>query len=90
MSTVSVHLSEDQKAHKATFHAQTVEDGRPCDLDFEIPQDLYEVLVEYTRLGNPDLVLMLFHENNTFKWSVMSESWLKKYSNTSNGDQYVV
>lgn len=90
VSAVSVCLDEGQKAHKATFHAQTVEDSKRCDLDLEIPQNLYDTLVEYTKLGNPDLILMLFHENNTFKWSLMSESWLKQYSNMNNIDKYVV
>jgi hypothetical protein len=90
VNTVSVHLCEGQKVHKATFHAQTVENSQHCDLDFEIPQDLYDTLVQYTKLGNPDLILMLFHEKDTFTWSLISESWLKQYSNMNNIDRYVV
>ena len=90
VNKVSVYFCEDQKVHRATFHAQTVEDNVNCDLDFEIPEDLYDTLVRYTRVGDPDLILMLFHEKDSFKWSLISESWLKHYSNVNNVSQYVV
>jgi hypothetical protein len=90
VSMVSVRLCDGQKVHRATFHAQTVEDSQQCDLDFEIPQDLYNTLIEYTRQGNPDLILVLLHEDHRFKWSLMSQSWLRQYSNTDNINQYVV
>jgi hypothetical protein len=90
VSSIKVQLRECQNVHRATFHVQAVEDNQHCDLDFEIQQNLYDMLVEYTKLGNPDLILLLFHENNTFTWSLISESWVKHWSNIHNLDHYVV
>jgi hypothetical protein len=90
VSMVSVRLDEGQKLHKAIFQAQSVQDGQNCHLEFEIPQDLYDVLVEYTKLGNPNLILVLFHENNMFKWTLVDQSWFKHCSSTGNVYRYVV
>jgi hypothetical protein len=90
VDSVNVQLDEGQRVHKATFHAEAVDDKEHRDLDFEIPQDLFEVLVEYTKLGNPDLVLLLTHQNNSFRWSLLSESRLRQYSDTADLNQYVV
>jgi hypothetical protein len=48
------------------------------------------VFVDYTKLGNPDLVLLLFHENDSFRWSLLSESGLRQYSNSIGFSTYVV
>jgi hypothetical protein len=90
VSGVNVQLHEGKSVHKATFHAEAVDDNEHHDLDFEIPQDLFDVLVEYTKLGNPDLVLLLSHKNNSFRWSLLSESWLRQCSNMAGFKQYVV
>jgi hypothetical protein len=90
VSMVSVRLNEGQKVHKATFQAQSVQDGRHCCLEFEIQQDLYDVLVEYTKLGNPDLILVLFHENNMFKWTLINQSGFKQCLGTRDVYRYVV
>jgi hypothetical protein len=90
VSAVNVKVHEGQRVHLATFHVQSVDDNVHCEMVFEISQDLFDVLVEYSKLGNPDLVLLLFHENDSFRWSLLSESWLKRYSNLTGLNQYVV
>ena len=90
VSAVNVKLDDGERVHKATFHAEAVDDGKLHDLDFEIPQDLFDVLMEYTKLGNPDLVLLLFHENGSFRWLLLSESWLRQHSSMAGFIQYVV
>jgi hypothetical protein len=90
VSAVNVKLDDGQRVHKATFHAEAVDGSERRDLDFEIPQDLFDVLVGYTKLGNPDLVLLLFHENGSFRWSLLSESWLRQHSSMAGFSQYVV
>jgi hypothetical protein len=90
VSSVNVQLNEGQRVHRATFHAEAVGNNEHRDLDFEIPQDLFDVLVEYTKLANPDLVLLLFHQNNSFRWQLLSESQFRQCSNTAALKQYVV
>ena len=90
VGTINVRLREGELKHDATFHAKNPSDNLYYDLEFEIPQTLYEILVEYTKMANPDLILVLALENKVFKWSLVSESWLKNYSNKANPSHYVV
>lgn len=90
VSAVNVQLHEGQKFHKATFHAEAADDNEHRDLDFEIPQSLYDALVQYTKQGDPDLVFLLSHQNNSFSWCLLSESWLRQFTNAAGVNQYVV
>jgi hypothetical protein len=90
IGTISVRFHDGEPKHSATFHARRAENNQYCDLELEIPQTLYEILLEYTKMGNPDLILILSLENKEFKWSLISESWLKNYSNAKNAAHYVV
>jgi len=90
VSMISVCFSEGEATHKATFHAREIVGNQFCDLDFEIPQKLYDILMEYTKLDNSDLMLVLSVENKEFKWSLMSENWLRHYSNLNNANNFIV
>jgi len=90
VNMIRVRLCEGEKMHKAKFHAKSVGDNQYCDLDMAIPQKLYDVLVEYTKLDNSDLILLLSVENQEFKWSLVSESRLKQHSNKNSANAYVV
>ncbi|MDG6223416.1 MAG: hypothetical protein QCH99_09170 [Candidatus Bathyarchaeota archaeon] len=79
---VNVEFSESNQKYNAIFRAKQVDGGQMVDLDFDISQKMYEVLLEYTRLDNSDLLLVLQIENNEFTWSFVSESWLKQQSET--------
>jgi len=90
VSTVRVHLYKGDTRHRATFCAKETKDGPLKDLAMEIPQNLYEVLLKYVRLNNPDLILVLQVEGGDFKWGFTSEACLKQYSCRDNFRKYVV
>ena len=77
---VNVEFSESTQKYNAVFHAKRVDGGQMVDLDFDINQKLYEVLTEYTKLDDPDVLLVIQIENNEFKYSFVNESWLKQQS----------
>lgn len=91
VSRVNVQFHEGDKTHKATFHAKRVVDNHMQNLDLEISQSLYDFLVEYTKMDNFDLVLILHIENGGSKWCLMSENWLRNYHTSRNTNvQYVI
>ena len=71
------------------FRAKRVDGGQLVDLDFDISQKVYEVLVEYTKLDDSDLLLVLQIENNDVKWSFVSDSWVRQQSE-SKTHRYIV
>ena len=90
VSAVRVHLCNGDAKHKAIFCAKEVNNGSSKDLAMEIPKNLYEVLLKYVRLNNPDLILVLEADGGEFKWSFTSETWLRQYLNRDNFRRYVV
>jgi len=90
VSTVKVHFCKGNLKHKAIFRAKEAKDGQAKELAMEIPQNLYEVLLKYVQLNNPDLVLVLQVEGAEFKWGFTSETWLKQYSSGDNFRKYIV
>lgn len=86
---VNVEFSESTQMYNAIFQAKRVDGGQLVDLDFEISQKLYEVLVEYTKLDDSDLLLVLQIDSNDVKWSFVSESWIKQQSE-SKTHRYIV
>lgn len=87
---VHVHFCEGKEKHNAIFCAKETEDGPTRKFGMEIPQKLYEILLEYTKLGNPDLILILHVEGNDFQWGLTSESWLRHHSYGTDIKRYVV
>ena len=78
VNRVNVQRSEGKKAYSAVFNARRLEDNEVLDLDFEISRKLYDVLVEYTKLDDSDLLLVLHVEGDNFKWGLVSDSWLRQ------------
>lgn len=90
VSTVKVSYCEGKETHRAVFHAKGTAGGQSENLDLDIPQKLYEILVEYTKMGDSDLILVLHVEGNEFKWGLMSERWLRSYTKGKNASDYIV
>jgi hypothetical protein len=90
VNRVSVHFREDEKTHRAVFHARRAIDNKTEDLSIEINQRLYDVLVDYAKLDNYDLILILQIEGNSSKWCLVTENWLKHGASENNAGKYVI
>jgi hypothetical protein len=90
VSSVNVSLRKEESTQKAIFHALGVVDNKMEDLELEIPKGIYEVLVEYAKANDPELVLALYVEGSEFKWTTISETWLRHYVNERFAKTYVV
>ena len=75
---------------KAVFHARRVADNQPEDLNLEISQAVYDMLIEYTKLDKLDLILVLQINGDNAKWCLMSENWLKNQKSEVGKTQYIV
>jgi hypothetical protein len=89
VNRVNVRCSEGKKVYSAVFSAKRLEDNKVLDLDFEISRNLYDVLVEYAKLDDSDLLLVLHVEGDDFKWGLVSDSWLRQQAE-SKISRYVV
>lgn len=89
VNRVDVHRSEGTEMYSAVFSAKRLGDNKIIDLDFEISRNLYDVLVEYTKLEDSDLLLVLHFEGDAFKWCFVSEKWLR-HQIESKISRYVV
>lgn len=90
VSAVKVHFCEGKETHGALFHAKDTVGGQLEDLDMDISQKLYEILLEYAKIGDSDLILVLHVEGKEFQWALVSESRLKKYANENVAAEYIV
>jgi len=90
VSRVSVRMCEGEGVHRAVFHARRAIDNKIEDLNVEITRRLYDALVEYAKLDNDDLILILQIEGNSSKWCLITENWLKRGANGNNASKYVV
>jgi hypothetical protein len=88
--SVKVQIQEGGGMHKAIFHAKRVSDDALQDLDIEISQGTYDILVEYTKLDKLDLIMVLQIQGSSSKWCLMSEDWLEKQISSSGTARYVV
>jgi len=78
VSQVSVHFCGGERMQKAIFHAKTVLDGQLQDLHLDITRKLYNILVEYAKIGNPSIILMLRIEDKGFRWCLLDEKSLRQ------------
>ena len=78
VSQVKVHFCDGERLHKAIFHAKTVLDGQLQDLHLDITRKLYNILVEYAKLDNPSIILMLHIEDKGFRWCLLDEKLLRQ------------
>ena len=90
VSMVRVNFCKGNEKHSAIFHAREANGSPEQDLTMEIPQNLYETLLKYVSLNNPDLILVLQVEGTDFKWGLTSESWLRQHSFRDNFRDYIV
>jgi hypothetical protein len=90
VSTVRVRFCEGKEMHRAIFHGKDAVGGELKDLDLEISQELYELLVEYTKMDNSDLILVLHVENKECRWGMVHESWLRMFLCKDTIASYVV
>jgi hypothetical protein len=90
VNRVSVHFCESGRTHRAVFHARRAIDNKNEDLSIEINRKLYDVLVEYAKLDNYDLILILQIEGNSSKWCLITENWLKRGANGNDASKYVI
>ena len=90
VSMVRVNFCKGSEKHRAVFHAREAKDSPPKDISMEIPQNLYEALLKYVNMNNPDIILVLQVEGHAFKWGFTSESWLRHYSCRDGFQEYVV
>jgi hypothetical protein len=89
VNSVNVNLRQGREVHEAVFHAREMPFNRSCDLHFEIPHMLCDILIEYAKLDNQDAILVLNVKGNNFTWDIVSEAWLKQTSKTDDIKKYV-
>jgi hypothetical protein len=87
---VNVKVQEGADKLKAVFHAKRASDNTLEDLDIEISQETYDILMEYAKLDKLDLIMVLQIEGKTSKWCLMSEDWLRNQGRTAGCKSYVV
>jgi len=78
VNKVNVQIQEGNTDKlQAIFHAKRLPDNEPEDLNIEINQKLYDMLIEYAKMDKFDLILILQIQGDESKWCLMSENWLK-------------
>jgi hypothetical protein len=87
---VNVKINETADKIKAIFHAKQASDDTPQDLDIDINQKTYDILLEYAKLDKVDLIMVLQIEGADSKWCLMSEDWLKTQLSTAGSTNYIV
>jgi hypothetical protein len=88
--SVNVQIQEGVGKLKAIFHAKRVSDDALQDLDIEISQSTYDILLEYAKLNKLDLIMVLQIQGASSKWCLMSEDWLKNQLHNVGSAGYVV
>jgi hypothetical protein len=78
VNKVNVQFREGASVFKAVFHARKAKGTRFQDLEVEISQAAYNMLVEYAKLDSFDLILVLRIDGSESRWCLMNEEWLKK------------
>ena len=87
---INVKIQEGADKIKAVFHAKRASDNVLQDLDIEISQGTYDILIEYAKLDKFDLIMVLQIEGGNSKWCIMSEDWLKNQSRYVGSEGYIV
>ncbi len=90
VNKVNVQFQEDTDTLKAVFHARKAKDEHFQELEVEISQAAYNMLIEYAKRDNFDLILVLRIEDNGSKWCLMSAEWLKKQIGENGKVCYIV
>lgn len=91
VSSVNVAVKEGAEKLKAIFHAKRASDNASEDIDVEINQGTYNMLMEYAKLDKLDLIMVLQIQGGNVKYCLMSEDWLKNQFGVSCGSKgYIV
>jgi hypothetical protein len=90
VNSVNVKVQEGMENIKAIFHAKRVSDNTQEDLDIEITQGTYDILMEYAKLDKLDLIMVLQIEGTSSKWCLMSENWLRTQMQINASKSYIV
>lgn len=87
---VNAKICEGDEKIKAVFHAQRASDNLSQDLDIEINKATYNVLLEYAKLDQLDLIMVIQIDGTESKWCLLSEDWLKHQLSTTSRSAYIV
>ncbi|MCX8150998.1 MAG: hypothetical protein N3D85_05820 [Candidatus Bathyarchaeota archaeon] len=92
VNKVNVKIPEGKDKLKAVFHARRITDNQSQDLNVEISQDVYDVLVEYAKMNKLDLILVLQIDGDKAKWCLMNDNWFTQQTgySTNSKTQYIV
>jgi hypothetical protein len=90
VNKVNVQISDDAEKLKAIFHARRVPANAPEDLNIEINQKTYNVLTEYAKMDNLDMILVLQIQDADAKWCLMSENWVPNQAVAKANACYIV
>jgi hypothetical protein len=90
VNRVNVCVREHEMKCNAVFHARGAIDNQPQDLELEIDKKLYDIFVEYVKLDNSDLVLILQIDGKESRLCLMSLNWLKQQSVKKGLNRYIV
>jgi len=90
VNKVNVQMNEGAEKIKAVFHARKLPSNEPEDLDIEIGKKVYDMLMEYVKLDQLDLILVLKIQGEDAKWCLMSENWLKNQAIGAGKTTYIV
>lgn len=77
INQVNVQIEEGHEKVKAVFHGKKIGDNKSRQLEVEITQAAYNVLLDYAKLDKRDMMLVLEINNGEAKWCLMDENWLK-------------
>ena len=90
VNRVTAKVEEGTSRVKAVFHAKRAADNAYQDLDIEITQATYNILLEYAQMDKLDLVMLLEITGEGSRYCLMSEDWLKNQNSTHRASLYVV
>ncbi len=90
VNSVNVKVQEGDSKMRAVFHAKRASENVVEDLNIEINKSTYDVLMEYARLDQLDLIMVLQIDGAEAKWCLLSEDWLKHQTSAKGGNGYIV
>ena len=90
VSSVNVKMQDGAEKIRAIFHAKRASDNTCEDLDIDITQNTYNVLMEYAKLDKVDLIMVLYIVGSDARWCLLSEDWLHKQYDGASKSSYVV
>jgi hypothetical protein len=90
INQVNVQIQEGQERVKATFHGKKIGDNQLKQLEMEISQAAYNVLLDYAKLDKRDMMLVLEIEGGEAKWCLMDENWLKNQIGMGPKPSYII